>query len=179
MKALLTAIKRDSTHTYSRHSHRPSAGAWRSRPLTETCARVIITRGRHDPDFDKNGADVIADSLLGTALIQHLFVYRYHTQVWYNRDKMTHTTRKKTKLLARVRRIRGQVEALERALEAEDGCAVVLQQISAVRGAMNALMTEVIEEQVRTHIASPSIAKQSERTRGANELIDVVRAYLK
>lgn len=92
---------------------------------------------------------------------------------------MSHTIREKTKLLARVRRIRGQVEALERALEAEDGCAVVLQQISAVRGAMNALMTEVIEEHVLTHIANPSIASHSERTRGANELIDVVRAYLK
>ena len=92
---------------------------------------------------------------------------------------MSHTVREKTKLLARVRRIRGQVEALERALEAEEGCAVVLQQISAVRGAMNALMTEVIEEHVLTHIVSPSIASQSERTQGANELIDVVRAYLK
>jgi len=44
---------------------------------------------------------------------------------------------------------------------------------------MNALMAEVIEEHVLTHIASPSIATQSERNRGANELIDVVRAYLK
>ena len=66
---------------------------------------------------------------------------------------MSHTVREKAKLLARVRRIRGQVEALERALEAEHGCTVVLQQISAVRGAMNALMTEVIEEHVLTHIA--------------------------
>jgi DNA-binding FrmR family transcriptional regulator len=92
---------------------------------------------------------------------------------------MGHTVREKSKLLARVRRIRGQVEALERALEAEKGCTEVLQQIAAVRGAMNGLMTEVIEDHVHTHIANPSITSHSERAKGADELIDVVRAYLK
>lgn len=92
---------------------------------------------------------------------------------------MGHTVREKTKLLARVRRIRGQVEALERALEAEKGCTEVLQQIAAVRGAMNGLMSEVIEDHVLTHIASPSIVSQADRARGADELLDVVRAYLK
>jgi DNA-binding FrmR family transcriptional regulator len=92
---------------------------------------------------------------------------------------MGHTVREKTKLLARVRRIRGQVEALERALETEKGCSEVLQQIVAVRGAMNGLMSQVIEEHVRSHIASPDITSNAERTRGADELIDVVRSYLK
>lgn len=92
---------------------------------------------------------------------------------------MSHTVREKSRLLARVRRIRGQVEALERALEAERGCVEVLQQIAAVRGAMNGLMSEVIEDHVLTHIASPDITSESERARGAEELIEVVRAYLK
>jgi DNA-binding FrmR family transcriptional regulator len=92
---------------------------------------------------------------------------------------VSHTIREKAKLLARVRRIRGQVEGLERALEAEKGCAEVLQQIAAIRGAMNGLMAEVLEEHVLTHVASPSITTQSERERGAEELIEVVRAYLK
>jgi DNA-binding FrmR family transcriptional regulator len=92
---------------------------------------------------------------------------------------MGHTVREKAKLLGRVRRLRGQVEALERALEAEKGCTEVLHQIAAIRGATNALMTEVIEDHVRTHIASPSITSPSERAEGAEELIDVVRAYLK
>jgi DNA-binding FrmR family transcriptional regulator len=92
---------------------------------------------------------------------------------------MSHTVREKTKLLARVRRIRGQVEALERALEAERGCAEVVQQIAAVRGAMNGLMVEVIEDHIRTHVANPAIAKDSERSKGADELIDVVRSYVK
>lgn len=91
---------------------------------------------------------------------------------------MSHTVQEKAKLLARVRRIRGQVEALERALEAEEGCTVVLQQIAAARGAMNGLMAEVIEDHVRTHIASPAIKSNSDRARGADELIEVVRSYL-
>jgi DNA-binding FrmR family transcriptional regulator len=92
---------------------------------------------------------------------------------------MSHTVREKTKLLSRVRRIRGQVEALERALEAERGCAEVLHQIAAVRGAMNGLMAEVIEDHISTHIADPEIASNAERWKGADELIDVIRSYLK
>jgi DNA-binding FrmR family transcriptional regulator len=92
---------------------------------------------------------------------------------------MSHTIRNKTGLLARVRRIRGQVEALERALEAEKGCAEIMQQIAAFRGAANGLMTEVIEEHLRTHVASASITSHASRTRGADELIEIVRAYIR
>ena len=90
---------------------------------------------------------------------------------------MAHTLREKKKLLARVRRIRGQVEAIERALEAEVGCADVLQVIASVRGAMNSLTAEVMEDHVRFHVLNP--ARDAERARGAEELIDVIRAYLK
>jgi DNA-binding FrmR family transcriptional regulator len=92
---------------------------------------------------------------------------------------MSHTVRNKVSLLARVGRMRGQVEALERALQAEKGCAEIMQQIAAVRGAANGLMTEVIEEHVRTHVASAAITSNATRTRGADELIDIVRAYLR
>ena len=91
---------------------------------------------------------------------------------------MSHTIREKSKLLARVRRIRGQVEAVERALEEEVGCADVLQIIASVRGAINGLMAEVIEDHVRNHIVAVTLAA-NERTEGANDLLDVVRAYLK
>jgi FrmR/RcnR family transcriptional regulator, repressor of rcnA expression len=91
---------------------------------------------------------------------------------------MTHTIREKTKLLARVRRIRGQVEAIERALETELGCADVLQVIASVRGAVNGLMTEVIEDHIRCHVTAPSLAAK-QRDEGAEDLIEVVRAYLK
>ncbi|TBR12910.1 MAG: metal/formaldehyde-sensitive transcriptional repressor [Lysobacter sp.] len=92
---------------------------------------------------------------------------------------MGHTIREKKKLLGRVRRIRGQVEALERALEAGQGCSEVLHQIAAVRGAMNGLMTEVIADHIHAHIANPAIASDAKRSEGANDLIDVIRSYLK
>lgn len=92
---------------------------------------------------------------------------------------MSHTVRNKASLLARVGRIRGQVEALERALQEEKGCAQIMQQIAAFRGAANGLMTEVIEEHVRTHVANPSITSNASRSRGADELLEIVRAYLR
>ncbi|HEV3018971.1 MAG TPA: metal/formaldehyde-sensitive transcriptional repressor [Burkholderiaceae bacterium] len=92
---------------------------------------------------------------------------------------MSHTVRKKSKLLGRVRRIRGQVEALERALDAEKGCAEVLHQIAAVRGAINGLMAEVFEDHIQTHIVDPEIPSNAKRRQGADELIDVIRAYLR
>jgi DNA-binding FrmR family transcriptional regulator len=91
---------------------------------------------------------------------------------------MTHTIREKSKLLTRVRRIRGQVEAIERALEGEVGCADVLQIITSVRGAVNGLMAEVIEDHIRCHVTAPSLAAKK-RDEGADDLIEVVRAYLK
>jgi len=92
---------------------------------------------------------------------------------------MAHTVREKTKLLARVRRIRGQVEAIERALEAEVGCADVLQVIASVRGAMNGLMAEVMEDHIRFHVVDPARERDPDRAKGAEELIDVVRTYLR
>ena len=90
---------------------------------------------------------------------------------------MSHTQREKVKLLNRIRRIRGQVEAVERALEEEKGCATVLHLIVAARGAMSSLMTEVIEDHIRLHVVEPD--KGAERSRGAEELIEAVQAYLK
>jgi DNA-binding FrmR family transcriptional regulator len=92
---------------------------------------------------------------------------------------VAHTTREKNKLLARVRRIRGQIEAVERALEAERGCTEILQLLAATRGAMNGLMAEVMEDHIREHVANPEIQDEKERADAANELIDVVRTYLK
>ena len=92
---------------------------------------------------------------------------------------MAHTQRDKDKLLTRVRRIRGQVDAIERALDSEEECAGVLQLMAACRGALNGLMAEVMEGQVRFHVLSPDREKVSPETQAAEELIDVIRAYLK
>jgi DNA-binding FrmR family transcriptional regulator len=90
---------------------------------------------------------------------------------------VSHTKTEKDKLLNRVRRVRGQIEALERALDDEKGCATVLHLIVAARGAMNGLMTEVIEDHIRLHVVEPN--KDAKRLRGAEELIEAVQAYLK
>ena len=92
---------------------------------------------------------------------------------------MTHTIQHKRKLLARVRRIRGQVEAVERALESEAGCEQVMQLLVSVRGAISGLMAEVMEDHIRTHVSDPMNDRDRDRAQGAEQLIDVVRAYLK
>jgi DNA-binding FrmR family transcriptional regulator len=92
---------------------------------------------------------------------------------------MAHTSKDKEKLLTRVRRIRGQVDAIERALESEQECAGVLQPMASCRGALNGLMAEVMEGHVRFHVLSPNNSTTSPQTRAAEELIAIVRAYLK
>ena len=92
---------------------------------------------------------------------------------------MAHTTKGKDKLLVRVRRIRGQVEALERALESEQNCASVLHLMAACRGALNSLMAEVMEGHVRFHVLPPHLARNSPHVEAAEELIEVIRAYLR
>jgi DNA-binding FrmR family transcriptional regulator len=90
---------------------------------------------------------------------------------------MSHTKAEKAKLLDRIRRVRGQIEAVERALMDEKGCAAVMHLIVAARGAMNGLMTEVIEDHIQLHVVKPT--KDGERARGAEELIEAVQSYLR
>jgi FrmR/RcnR family transcriptional regulator, repressor of frmRAB operon len=92
---------------------------------------------------------------------------------------MAHTIHEKTKLLNRVRRIRGQVEALERALDDEKGCAQVLHLVAGVRGAITGLMAEVMEDHIRFHVVDPAQERDAEKAQGAIELIEAVHAYLK
>ena len=92
---------------------------------------------------------------------------------------MTHTVLKKQRLLARVRRIRGQVEAIERALESEAGCEKVMHLIAGVRGAVAGLMAEVVEEHVRTHLVDAEKYPNALNSEAADQLLGVVRTYLK
>ena len=92
---------------------------------------------------------------------------------------MAHIIRDKKKLLNRVRRIRGQIEAVEKALEDEADCAVIMQTIAACRGAIHSLMAEVVEGHIRFHVVDPDQKPGSEKARAAQELIDVVKTYLK
>lgn len=92
---------------------------------------------------------------------------------------MAHTVRDKKKLLNRVNRMRGQLDAVKRALEEERDCSEVLHLIAACRGAMNGLMAEVLEGHVRTHVLDPDKRPTSRQAKAAQELIDVLRTYLR
>ena len=92
---------------------------------------------------------------------------------------MAHTIAEKTKLLNRARRIRGQVEAIERALEQEAECSDILHNISACRGAMDALMAEVIEGHIRFHVLDPKRKPTSEQAQAADDLIHALKSYLR
>jgi FrmR/RcnR family transcriptional regulator, repressor of frmRAB operon len=92
---------------------------------------------------------------------------------------MVHTIRDKRKLLARVRRIRGQVEAIERALNDQAACEQVMHLIAGARGAMAGLMAEVVEDHVRTHLVDAAKHPGALNTDAAEQLLEVVRTYLK
>jgi DNA-binding FrmR family transcriptional regulator len=92
---------------------------------------------------------------------------------------MAHTLREKEKLTLRVRRIRGQIDAVERALDEGKDCGDILQLITAARGAMNGLMAELLEDHIRFHVLDPSRKTTSEQAIAADELMEIVRSYLK
>ncbi len=92
---------------------------------------------------------------------------------------MAHTVKSKKKLKHRVRRIRGQLNAVENALEAEHDCSKVLLTLAACRGAMDALMAEIIEGHINFHILDPKQKPTNEQKKAAQEVIGVVRRYLK
>ena len=91
---------------------------------------------------------------------------------------MPHSPEEKKKVLARVRRIRGQCDALDRALEAGADCAPVLQQIAAIRGAVNGLMSEVLESHLREQFGQAAHG-DAERAARVAEMTGLIRSYLK
>lgn len=87
-------------------------------------------------------------------------------------------SKEQQKLIARVRRIRGQVDAIERSLTQKEHCADVLMLLANIRGGINSLMAEVLEDHIRLHMISEEKTGMRS-TELAEDLIDLVRAYLK
>jgi len=92
---------------------------------------------------------------------------------------MPHTIKEKEKLLLRVRRIKGQIEAVERAVGEEQDCSDVLHLITAARGAMNGLMAELVEDHIRYHVLDPKHKEGSQQAVAAEELVEIVKSYLR
>ena len=91
---------------------------------------------------------------------------------------MAHVERDRTKLLNRLKRIKGQVEAIERAVEGDKECARVLQQATACRGALEGFIAEVLEDHIREHLVDPNLPKTDSRVQAAEELVEIVHSYL-
>jgi DNA-binding FrmR family transcriptional regulator len=91
---------------------------------------------------------------------------------------MAHVTREKTKLLNRLRRIKGQIEAIERAVEGDAECVRLLQQATACRGALEGFIAEVFEDHIREHMVDPDAPKDDARVQAAEELVEIIHSYL-
>ncbi len=91
---------------------------------------------------------------------------------------MSHIEKDKVKLLNRLKRLRGQIEAIERAVEADRECARVLQQATACRGALDGFVGEVIEDHIREHMVDPDASRDDPRVQAAEELVAIVHSYL-
>lgn len=91
---------------------------------------------------------------------------------------MGHVRSSKDNLLKRVKRIAGQIHAIERALDSDDDCSKTLLLVASTRGAINGLMDEIIEDHAREHVANPTLSNE-ERAKGVEELLEAIRRYSK
>jgi DNA-binding FrmR family transcriptional regulator len=89
---------------------------------------------------------------------------------------MSHVQENRKKLVARVRRIGGQVASLERAIEGNEDCGAVLQQLAAVRGAVNGLLLQVMDGHLRSHVVETGNLKQQDELL---PVLAVLKSYLK
>jgi len=92
---------------------------------------------------------------------------------------MTHTIADKQKLLNRVRRLKGQIDALERALDSDTGCTEVMRLLTAARGAINGIMAEVVEDHILMHMIDEGRAQSRREAQAAGELVDVLKSYIR
>jgi len=95
------------------------------------------------------------------------------------KDRISEIPREKQKLLYRIKRLRGQFAAVERALTAGDECADILMLLAAIRGGVNGLMAEILEDHIRLHMMDPNSKEVESPEELGEDLIGLVRAYLK
>ena len=102
----------------------------------------------------------------------------YSSRVYEQVHLLPHSPEEKKRALTRVRRLRGQIDALERALENGDACGPVLQQIAAVRGAVNGLMAGVLESHLREEFTQLGDVTEPQKA-SIDNAISLVRSYLR
>src|ERR1700690_2065612 len=94
------------------------------------------------------------------------------------KEKPSEISKEKQKLFSRIKRLGGQIGAVERAVTDGDECADILMLLAAIRGGVNSLMAEILEDHIRLHITHPERGKES-NDELTEDLIGLVRAYLK
>jgi DNA-binding FrmR family transcriptional regulator len=77
------------------------------------------------------------------------------------KDKLPEISKETQKLLSRIKRLAGQIGAVERSVTEGDECADILMLLAAIRGGVNSLMAEILEDHIRLHITHPNRVKQS------------------
>lgn len=92
---------------------------------------------------------------------------------------MSHITANQKELIVRINRIQGQLEGIKDAVTEDRECAAILQQVAACRGAVNSLMAEIVEGEIRFHVLSPNAKANSSEAKAADELVEILRRYIK
>jgi DNA-binding FrmR family transcriptional regulator len=92
---------------------------------------------------------------------------------------LSHISGVKKELVTRINRIQGQLDAIREAIEGEQECATLLQQVAACRGGINSLMAEIIEREIKMHVLAPNTKANSAEANAADEVIEMVRRYIK
>jgi DNA-binding FrmR family transcriptional regulator len=92
---------------------------------------------------------------------------------------VAHTTQEKKELLVRVKRVQGQLQGIKQAIEEEQECADVLQQIAACRGAMGSLLAEIIEGEIKFHVLTKNTKANSQEMKAAENLVQILHRYIK
>jgi DNA-binding FrmR family transcriptional regulator len=90
---------------------------------------------------------------------------------------VAHTVKEKSKILSRVNRIKGQLEAFSKAIESEQDCYQVMQLLASCRGALNGLMAEVVEGHIREHIVEAENKKLAAES--GEDLVEIMKSFLK
>ncbi len=91
---------------------------------------------------------------------------------------MAHIHKNQQALVTRVKKIRGQLNAVEKSLTEGNECLTILQQVTAIKGAMNGLMTTILEEHIREHVGAPGLT-DSQRSEEIDALNKILKSYLK
>lgn len=92
---------------------------------------------------------------------------------------MSHVLEDKKRIISRIRRIKGQLEAVERGLEEGKECFSILQTLSACRGGLNGLIGELLEGHIREHVMQEPSRPNTDRDKSALELIKLMKTYWK